>query len=185
MLAVVRIEGPITFRPLTAGDLSLLGEWLAEPAVRRWWNHDPAKVDEDFGPSVRGEERGEDLVVLVDGEPVGLLQRSRVADYPEDLDGFGRFVEVPEHAIELDYLLGDASVRGQGLGPRMLAAAVEDTWTAYPEAPAVLVAVVEANRASWRALEKAGFRRVAEGDLEPDNPIDDPLHVFYRVDRPG
>jgi aminoglycoside 6'-N-acetyltransferase len=51
--------------------------------------------------------------------------------------------------------------------------------------PAVLVAVVAANTASWRALEKAGLRRVASGPMEPDNPVDDPLHHVYRVDRPG
>lgn len=41
-----------------------------------------------------------------------------------------------------------------------------------------------ANTASWRALEKAGLRRIAEGLIEPDNPVDDPLHYVYRVDRP-
>jgi hypothetical protein len=39
--------------------------------------------------------------------------------------------------------------------------------------------------ASWRALEKAGLKRVAEGPMSPDNPIDDALHYIYRVDRPG
>ena len=49
----------------------------------------------------------------------------------------------------------------------------------------MLVAVVAANVASWRALEKAGLKRVAEGPMSPDNPIDDALHYIYRVDRPG
>ncbi len=66
----------------------------------------------------------------------------------------------------------------------MIAAAIEDTWSARPEAAAVLVAVVAANVASWRALEKAGLRRIAEGAMSPDNPVDDPLHYFYRCDRP-
>ncbi len=38
--------------------------------------------------------------------------------------------------------------------------------------------------ASWRALEKAGLQRIAEGAISPDNPVDDPLHYVYRVDRP-
>jgi len=33
------------------------------------------------------------------------------------------------------------------------------------------------------ALERAGFTRVAEGALEPDNPIDPPDHVVYRLER--
>jgi aminoglycoside 6'-N-acetyltransferase len=176
----------ISWRRLGPDDLTLLGAWLAEPGVARWWNHDasPAGVERDFGPSVRGEEAGEDLVVLLDGRPVGLVQRSVIAAYAEDLGDFGALVEVPDGAVELDYLLGEPELRGRGLGSRVITAVVADTWTADPAAPAILVAVVAANTASWRALEKAGLRRVAEGPMEPDNPIDDPLHYVYRIDRP-
>lgn len=181
------MTGDLTWRPLAAGDLPLLAEWLREPEVARWWNHEHSTeaVQRDFGASVRGEEPGEDLVVSLDGRPIGLLQRSVIADYPDDLAEFAAIVDVPDGAVELDYLIGDASLRGRGLGSRLIAEAVESTWAAYPAAPAVLVAVVAANAASWRALEKAGFRRVAEGPMELDNPIDDPLHYVYRVDRPA
>ncbi len=90
---------------------------------------------------------------------------------------------MPDGAVALDYLIGDASLRGRGLGSRIIAMAVESTGSSYPTAPAVLVAVVAANTSSWRALEKAGLRRIAEGAMEPDNPVDDPLHYIYRVDR--
>lgn len=171
---------------MASADLPLLCEWLREPEVARWWNHDatPAGVDRDFGPSVRGEEPGEDLVVLLDGCPVGLLQRSVIADYPEELVEFATLVAVPDGAVELDYMIADPALRGLGLGARMIAQAVEDTWAASPTAPAVLVAVVAANTASWRALEKAGLQRIAEGAMSPENPVDDPLHYIYRVDRP-
>jgi aminoglycoside 6'-N-acetyltransferase len=66
----------------------------------------------------------------------------------------------------------------------MIAAAVADTWQTRPETSAVLVSVVAANVASWRALEKAGLQRIAEGLMIPDNPVDDPLHYVYRIDRP-
>ena len=179
-------DDELTWRPLTAADLPLLGRWLAQPAVARWWAHDasPAAVERDFGPSVRGEEPGEDLVVLLGGRPVGLLQRARIDDHTEDLEEFSALVDVPPGAVELDYLLADEAPRGRGLGTRLIAAAVAATWTDHPTAPAVLVAVVAANVASWRALEKAGLRRVAEGDMTPDHPDDDPRHVVYRVDRP-
>lgn len=176
--------GPLSWRPLTSDDLPLLCHWLEEPQVARWWNHDATAVDRDFGPSVRGEELGEDLVVLVGGHPVGLLQRSVIDDYPEDLVEFSNLVEVPRGSVELDYLIADAALRGRGLGARMIAHAVDDTWANHPGVPAVLVAVVAANAASWRALEKAGLQRIAEGAMAPDNPVDDPLHYIYRVDRP-
>lgn len=179
-------ESALTCRPLATTDLPMLREWLREPQVARWWNHNAteAGVDRDFGPSVRGEEPGEDLILLLDGRPVGLLQRSVISDYPEDLVEFAKLVEVPDSAVELDYLIANPALRGRGLGARMIAKAVEDTWKARPTAPAVLVAVVAANAASWRALEKAGLQRIAEGAMSPDNPVDDPLHYVYRVDRP-
>ncbi len=183
---VVAEAGSLSWRPLTADDLPGLAGWLAEPGVARWWHHDPtpASVERDFGPSVRGEEPGEDLVVLLDGRPVGLLQRSRIRDYPEDLAGFGAVTEVPPGAVELDYLIGEPTLWGRGIGSRLIAAIVQDTWTAYPDASAVMVAVVAANIASWRAVERAGLTRVADGDMTPDNPVDDPRHYIYRIDRP-
>ena len=179
-------EATFTWRPLARDDLPLLARWLRDPQVERWWHNEssPEAVERDFGPSVRGEEPGEDLVVSLDGRPIGLLQRAVIRDYPEDLAGFSAVVDVPDGAIELDYLIGEPSMRGRGVGSRMIAAAVADTWRADPDAPCVLVAVVAGNVASWRALEKAGLRRIAEGPMTPDNPIDDPLHYFYRVDRP-
>ena len=179
-------EGALTWRPLTAADFPLLAEWLREPQILRWWNHEHTAeaVERDFGASVRGEEPGEDLVVSLDGHPVGLLQRAVIDDYPEDVAEFKPVVAVPTGAVELDYLIADAALRGRGLGSRMLAAAVQSTWSDYPAAPAVLVAVVATNTASWRALEKAGFQRIAEGPMSPDNPLDDPLHYVYCVERP-
>jgi aminoglycoside 6'-N-acetyltransferase len=177
----------VTWRPLVAADLPMLATWLAEPQVARWWNHETsaAAVRSDFGPSLRGEEPGENLVVLLGGNPVGLLQRSRISDYPEYLEEFLRVLEVPEGAVTLDYLIGDAALRGHGLGTRLVAQAVHETWTDYPDASCVLVPVVAANVGSWRALEKAGLQRVAQGPMTPDNPVDEPLHYVYRVDRPG
>ncbi|GAA1583815.1 hypothetical protein GCM10009678_78080 [Actinomadura kijaniata] len=175
-----------TWRRVTEEDFPLLRAWLEQPHVARWWNHEtsPEAVRRDFGPSARGEEPNEDLLVFLDGRPLGLVQRSRYRDYPEYREELAPLTEVPENAVSLDYLIGDPGSVGRGLGPAMIRALVERTWTDDPEAGCVIIPVVAANRASWRALEKAGLRRVAEGDLEPDNPIDDRLHYVYRVDRP-
>ena len=178
-------DGALHWRRLTADDLPLLARWLADPIVARWWNHDSTVegVERDFGASVRGEEPGEDLVVSLDGRPVGLVQRSLIHDYPEDLAEFTDLVDVPEGAVELDYLIGEPALRGRGLGSRMIAALVRDTWASRPATPAILVAVVAANAASWRALEKAGLRRIAEGPMTPENPADGSLHYVYRAER--
>lgn len=176
----------ISWRKLRTEDFTLLGRWLAAPHVARWWNHEtnPAAVHRDFAPTARGEEPAEDLLVHVDERPVALVQRCKLADYAEDFEPLAALVDVPSGALTIDYLIGDSTLTGTGLGPRIIAAVVEQSWEAYPHAPAIIVGVVAANRASWRALEKAGAARIGTGEMEPDNPIDDRLHYIYRFDRP-
>ncbi|MFD7550414.1 GNAT family N-acetyltransferase [Streptomyces sp. NPDC059816] len=177
----------IALRTLTAADFPLLGQWLAHPHVARWWNHDPSPegVERHFGAAARGEEPSVDRLVLADGEPVGLVQQVRLADYPDYREELSGVVEVPAGAYTIDYLIGPPERIGRGLGPLVIAAAVEDLWRAPRSARCVIVPVVAGNRRSWRALEHAGLRRVGSGPLEPDHPQDDPLHHVYRIDRPG
>ncbi|MBT2381851.1 acetyltransferase [Streptomyces sp. CB00316] len=176
----------ITWRRLTEDDFPLLMSWLERPHVARWWNHETSAeaVRRDFGPAVRGDEPSEELLAHLDGTPFGLMQRCRLADYPEYLVEVATLIDVPSGAMTIDYLIGEPQLVGRGLGPRMIRSAVQAIWDEHPEASCVLVPVSAANRASWRALEKAGMRRVAEGELEPDNPVDGRAHYLYRVDRP-
>jgi aminoglycoside 6'-N-acetyltransferase len=174
------------WRRVTIDDFPLLQRWLRRSHVARWWHHETsdAAVARDFGPTVRGEELNEDLVVMLDGRPVGLVQRCRLADYPDYRDEIAQAVPVPDGAFTIDYLIGEADLIGKGLGTRMLIVAIARVWLDHPDASCIIVPVNAANIASWRALEKAGLRRVGAGELEPDNPADDPLHYFYRIDRP-
>ncbi|WP_436789406.1 GNAT family N-acetyltransferase [Yinghuangia sp. YIM S10712] len=176
----------ITWRRLTERDFPLLSTWLAQPHVARWWNHETTAeaVARDFGAAARGEEPSEDLLVHLDGTPVGLVQRCRIDDYPEYHDELAPVIDLPAGTVSIDYLIGDPERIGRGLGTRMIRAVVAATWTDHPDAPAVIVPVHADNAASWRALEKAGLRRIAEADIEPDNPVDDRRHFVYRVDRP-
>ena len=95
----------VRFRPLTAADLPLLGRWLAAPHVHRWWHHetDMAALERDFGPTMRGEEPGEDLLVLLESDgrtrPVGLVQRCRWHDYPEYVDEIAPSLAIPAGAL--------------------------------------------------------------------------------------
>ncbi|MFJ8039555.1 GNAT family N-acetyltransferase [Kitasatospora sp. NPDC096147] len=177
----------ITWRRLAATDFPLLAQWLAQPHVARWWNHETSAeaVTRDFGPAARGEEPSEDLLVAVDGEPIGLVQRCWIADYPQYMGELAAQAEIPERAMTLDYFIGLPELTGRGLGTAVLRAVAAASWTDHPDATAFVIPVHSANRASWRALEKAGFHRYVEADLEPDNPADDRLHFVYRLDRPG
>lgn len=180
-------DGVLGFRPLTRADFPLLARWLAEPLVARWWHHehDAAALERDFGPSLDGADATELLVAELAGRPFGLVQRYPVHAYPEYADELAPLCEVPAGALSIDYLLGEPDLRGRGLGARMVRELVGDSWPRYPGAGCVVVPVAAGNPASWRALERAGFRRVAEGPLTPDNPVDPPDHVVYRLDRPA
>ena len=62
----------------------MVRRWLAQPHVALWWNHETSAeaVLRDFGPAVRGEEPSEVFLALLDGLPIGLVQRYRLAGYP-------------------------------------------------------------------------------------------------------
>jgi len=179
--------GPITFVRLTRDNFPLLANWLSEPTVARWWNHEtsPEALEKDFGAEVDGTEPSEVFLAWADGRPFGLIQRYAIADYPEYVEELSAVCPVPESAVSIDYLIGEPECRGRGLGAAMIAAFVAESWAAYPDASAVVVAMHQHNAASWRAVERAGFRRIAEGELTPDNPVDNRDHYLYQLDRPG
>ena len=177
---------PVTLRLLRREDFALLAAWLAEPLVARWWNHEfsPAAVERDFGPSVDGGEATEVFLAHVEGRPFGLVQRYAIGAYPEYLEELTPICTVPPGALSIDYLIGDPQARRRGLGTALIATTVADSWRCHPDADDIIVPVSVGNRASWRALEGAGFSRIAAGHLEPDNPVDSRDHYVYRVGRP-
>jgi aminoglycoside 6'-N-acetyltransferase len=178
--------GDFAFRRVERSDFPLLAFWLAQPHVARWWNHEytPQAIERDFGASIDGDEPNEDHLVLLDGRAIGLIQYSRFADYPEYLVELEPIVAVPPGAVSIDYLIGEPGLVGQGVGTAMIAAFVDRIWAADPFASWIIVPVNSSNEASWRALQRAGFARLARGELEPDNPIDDPMHEIFGLDRP-
>ena len=179
--------GPITFVRLTRDDFPLLSKWLSDPTVARWWDHEtsPEAVERDFGAEVDGTEPSEVFLAWIDGRPFGLIQRYAIADYPEYVEELSTICPQPSGTVSIDYLIGEPDLRGRGLGAAMIAAFVAESWAAYPDASAVVVAMHQHNAASWRAVERAGFRRIAEGELTPDNPVDNRDHYLYQLDRPG
>ncbi len=74
----------VDLRPLARADFLLLGAWLAEPLVARWWHHDPrpAALERDFGPSVDGADPTEMFIATLHGQPFGLIQRYRSRTTP-------------------------------------------------------------------------------------------------------
>jgi aminoglycoside 6'-N-acetyltransferase len=175
----------LAFEPLAAGDLPLLGRWLARPHVQRWWREpsDPAAVEAAYGPLLDGTDPTEGYVVVLDGRPVGFVQRYRVDAHP----GWAATVSAAlgdPRGVGIDYLIGEEDLVGQGLGRRMIARFSDDCWSRYPDDDRIVVAVQQGNVASWRALEAAGFGRVWDGRLATSEPSDEGPAYLYVLDRP-
>jgi aminoglycoside 6'-N-acetyltransferase len=130
-----------TFRRVRRSDFPLLQRWLAEAHVSKWWNHEfsPEAIERDFGPGVDGAEPGEDYLVFMGGVAIGLIQFSRFEDYPDYVEEVEGVLPVPAGAVSIDYLIGDASLIGRGLGRAMLMAFVERIWVEQPTATCILV----------------------------------------------
>jgi aminoglycoside 6'-N-acetyltransferase len=173
------------FRPLSRDDFSLLSTWLGAPHVQRWWREDPdpAAIEARYGPGVDGTDPGEVFVVERDGRPIGLIQRYRFDDNPAWRESL-RETGTPSDAAGIDYLIGEERLVGGGLGPALIGQFLTDTWIRYPDIAAVVVNIDQANRRSWRAVEKVGFQRAWSGEIESDDPSDAGTNHIYVLFRP-
>jgi aminoglycoside 6'-N-acetyltransferase len=147
-------------------------DWLGREHVRRWWR-DAEESLAHAENALAGRDPTLYYLIVVDGRPVGLIQTYLVADHPD----WEAIVQVGEGVAGLDLLLGEEELTGRGLGPQALEAFAEDVVFANPATHACVAAVDEANRRSWRAFEKAGFRYVR--DVEEDGRP----HRLMRLDR--
>jgi len=173
----------ISYRPLRREDFPRLSRWQASPHVARWWRDpaDLASVIGEYGPVVDGTDPTEVFVIELEGEPIGIIQRYLLADYP----AWASVLDLRD-AVGIDYYLGDPDLIGRGLGSRAIARFARDTLIRYGEAALVVAAPQQGNVASWRALEKAGFARLWAGRLDSDHPSDaGPAYVYaFWRDRP-
>ncbi len=171
----------ISFAPLTRADFPLLASWLALPHVRAWWlEPEPtvASVEEDYGPVVDGLDPAKAFVILLDAEPVGLIQSFLHADEPE----WDRVVGIPDVA-GIDYLIGPGEHRGRGVGSAAIRAFCALVFGFHPGITGIVAVPLAANRASCRALEKAGFHNVGDRELDSTDPSDAGINSVYLLRR--
>lgn len=144
----------VTTRPLTRDDLPLLHRWLNTPHVREWWRGEPATptdIARKYEPRIDGVVPTGMFIIELRGEAIGLIQCYRHADHPD----WDRAVDI-NAAAGIDYLIGDAGQRGQGVGSAAIASFTPRVFAWYPDVEVILAAPQADNYASRRALEKAG-----------------------------
>jgi aminoglycoside 6'-N-acetyltransferase len=152
----------IEFEPLTEAELGLLREWLGREHVRRWWREPIEQEVEERRAAIAAGGPSEYYLIVLDGSPVGMIQSYLASDYPD----WEAVVQVGPGVAGVDLLIGEEDLIGRGLGPRVLAEFARRIVFADPEVHALVATVEEANRRSWRAFEKSGFRHVR--DVEED-----------------
>lgn len=174
------------FRPLAEDDLELVAAWLAAPHVRAWWRA-PADIESvraKYLPRIRGDEPTEVFVASLDGEPIGIIQRYRFLDHGSWAATIAETDVALPGAAGIDYLVGDASRIGVGVGTAMIDRFSEQLFADLPEIDVIVVTPQADNRASCGALARAGYEEVWRGRLDSDDPSDAGTSAIYVRRRP-
>lgn len=147
------MESPsIELGPVDSNDRrALLSDWLRRPHVARWWG----EADTALGWVPRAADGSGEAFILRGGRPVGYVRWQRVLRC--DLDAAG-LREVPDGAVDIDILIGEAEFTGRGIGPRALRLLLERLWR-DPSIPLAGMCASAANEPALRAYERAGFSR--------------------------
>ena len=158
---------------------------MRDPVVARWWKTPaPDEVEAEYGESIDGTDPTEVFVIVLDGVPVGIIQRYRITDdddWVRTLEPSGADLHA---AAGIDYLIGEASARGYGVGTAMVTRFSALTFSEWADTDRIVVAVQQANEPSWRALERAGYQRVWAGLVDSDDPSDSGPAFVLAIERP-
>jgi aminoglycoside 6'-N-acetyltransferase len=128
-------------------------DWLGRPHVARWWG-DPQQSllhAAQLAPETHA-------LIVADGTPVGYLCWQRPARH--ELEA-ADLTDLPSDLMDIDILIGEPGLLGQGIGPR----ALSQLLARLRQDPLVQFAGLgtsASNARAIRAFEKAGFRLFRE-----------------------
>ena len=156
---------------LRPSDRTLVGRWLREPGVQRWWGN--AGVAEAEIALALDSESAICRLICLGEQPIGYAHALDTANLSERMP-----VAIPPGSFECDLFIGVEAHRGQGHGQRALELLVEEVF-ATTLAVACSIVVSIRNERAVRAYERAGFRWV---QVQPD-PVSGPSWIMLR-ERP-
>lgn len=146
----------LELRLLEDSDIPMVEAWLNKEHVKRWYEIPHLGVTiEDWMNEIK-ERNGEFhwltyLIVMWQGAPIGLCLYYRCEESEED---FGTLPLIGTYGI--DYLIGEESCLGRGLGKNMVSLLVDKIF-AFPDAFRITADIDENNKASERTLLSCGF----------------------------
>ena len=147
------------FRPMSAGDLSLVQRWLETPEVVRWWG----RADEQYA-LVSGDLGHPDMdqfIVAIDEQPFAYIQCYPLSTWNQ---GFG---SQPPATRGIDQFIGEPDMIGRGHGSGFIRQFVNALLASG--IPRVVTDPDPDNIRAVRAYARAGFRSEHLVDT-PDGP---------------
>jgi aminoglycoside 6'-N-acetyltransferase len=152
---------------MTADDLVVVGRWLREPHVVRWWLPGSTAEAElgEMGSKVSASENHPTRMLMVveggsaepaGGRRIGWCQWYPYDAYPVEAGAVG----AQPGDCGIDYAIGDPTAVGRGLGTQLIAALVKEVRRHYPDC-GVIVDPDARNTASRRVLERNGFSLIS------------------------
>jgi aminoglycoside 6'-N-acetyltransferase len=161
---------------MTAADVPRLWAWFDAPHARRWFARNRTKEGtvQEFLGYLAGSEPINNYIAWYGDQPIGLMQWTRIGDFPPYMDGYE--VTDPD-VVNIDVLIGDAAFARRGLGaPLVLRFLHEIVFPADPRFTTCLIDPERANAAAIRCYEKAGFTFVRTV-IDPEDGAT-PLHLM-------
>jgi aminoglycoside 6'-N-acetyltransferase len=138
------------FRPMSAGDLPLVRDWLARPHVVEWWG-DTFEQFELVSADLEVEAM-EQFIVAAGDRPFGYLQCYDPQVWPDN--GLG---EHPGGTRGIDQFIGEPDMVNRGHGSAFIRSFIDNLIAAG--APRIITDPDPANARAIRAYEKAGFAK--------------------------
>jgi aminoglycoside 6'-N-acetyltransferase len=143
--------GRYEFRPMSAGDMALVGGWLAAPHVREWWG-DPVRGVANIEGHLH-DPAADIFVVSYQDTPIGYLQ-CYDAHAGADLS----LRDQPLGTRGIDQFIGEPAFLDRGHGSAFIRVFVEALFEAG--VPRVVTDPNPRNARAIRAYAKAGFRAI-------------------------
>jgi acetyl CoA:N6-hydroxylysine acetyl transferase len=142
-------------------DLDLVHAWMNDPEVARFWKMPWPR--EQIASYLRRQDRSAHSTPYL-GE-LDQVPMSYWELYRADLDPLAQHYAAREHDAGVHMLLGPAECRGRGLAVSLFRAVCSWQLESDPDAARVVAEPDVENTRVIRALERAGFERIADLDL--------------------
>lgn len=149
----------ISFRPVTAADLTKLRAWMEQAHWREWWGDTETELGY-IADMIEGRDTTRPFVFQVDGVDFGYIQYWKIGDNLMEpwLSQAPWMTALPKHTIGVDLSIGDEKDVSKGVGSAVLKAFAKRLVEQGHEK--IIIDPDCRNKRAVRAYEKAGFRAI-------------------------